>query len=39
MIVLDTASKTPLHIQLYEALKHAITHEMQTGINSPLSEK
>jgi GntR family transcriptional regulator/MocR family aminotransferase len=31
MILLDANVKTPLHIQLYEALKNAITHEMQTG--------
>jgi len=39
MIVLDTTSKTPLHIQLYEALKHAITHEMQTGDKLPSIRK
>lgn len=39
MLLLDTASKTPLHIRLYEALKHAITHEMQTGDKLPSIRK
>jgi GntR family transcriptional regulator/MocR family aminotransferase len=39
MILLDTNVKTPLHIQLYEALKNAITHEMQTGDKLPSIRK
>jgi len=39
MILLDTNVKTPLHIQLYEALKNSIVNEMQTGDKLPSIRK